>query len=120
MEISTIGAKAVFPGSLLSADLAARELKNPFPVERTGESAFPAPSGPSAGGFGEKLEAALAEIDQKNREADSAAYKYASGENIPVHKVIIAAEQARLSIALAAEVRNKVLEAYQELSRTAG
>jgi flagellar hook-basal body complex protein FliE len=39
---------------------------------------------------------------------------------VELHTVMIAAEQARLSIALAAEVRNKVIEAYQELARTAG
>lgn len=107
------------------SELAARTLPNPFPLERTGSGGalgFPdAGAGVSGSGtFGQNLERAIAEIETKTKEADMAAYKYASGEAIPIHTVIIAAEQARLSIALAAEVRNKVLEAYQELSRTAG
>ena len=114
-----------FPGSPLGSDLAARTLPNPFPVEQAGGAGslgFPsAGRGVSGtGSFGESLEKAIADIETKTKEADVAAYKYASGDSIPIHTVIIAAEQARMSIALAAEVRNKVLEAYQELSRTAG
>ncbi len=53
--------------------------------------------------------------------ADQTAYMYAKGESdIPVHKVMISAEEARLSVQLLAEVRNKVLDSYNELIRTAG
>jgi flagellar hook-basal body complex protein FliE len=114
-----------FPGNPLGSDLAARSIPNPFPLEQTesfGISGLPAAGTEVSrtGTFGENLQKAIAEIETKTKEADSAALRYASGESIPIHTVIIAAEQARLSIALAAEVRNKVLEAYQELSRTAG
>ena len=98
-------------------------IPNPFPAGRAeglAGSFAPEALPPAPGSFGEKLERALAEVDARGRAADEAAAKYAAGEDIPVHKVIIAAEQARLSIALAAEVRNKALEAYQELARTPG
>lgn len=101
----------------------AEPIRNPFPsvsAERLVEG-FASPALPPApGSFGDKLEKALSEVEAKGLAADVTAAKYASGEAIPVHKVIIAAEQARLSIALAAEVRNKALEAYQELVRTPG
>ncbi len=114
-----------FPGNPLGSDLAARSLPNPFPLEqaeRGGAPEFPSAGAeiPQTGSFGENLQKAIAEIEARTKEADSAAVRYASGDSIPIHTVIIAAEQARLSIALAAEVRNKILEAYQELSRTAG
>lgn len=114
-----------FPGNSLGSDLAARVLPNPFPLEqadRAGLAGLPTAETGVSGRetFGESLERAIEGIEAKNREADSAAARYASGEAVELHTVMIAAEQARLSIALAAEVRNKVIEAYQELSRTAG
>jgi flagellar hook-basal body complex protein FliE len=35
-----------------------------------------------------------------------------------VHQVVIALREAELTMQLAVEVRNKILEAYQELART--
>jgi len=112
-----------FPGTPLGSDLAARSLPNPFPVERQENGgALGMPNTGKQGGetFGESLEKAIEGIDARTREADLTASRYASGEQVEIHTVMIAAEQARLSIALAAEVRNKVIEAYQELARTAG
>ena len=40
-----------------------------------------------------------------------------SGENVPLHQVMIATEEASVSFQLMVEVRNKLLEAYQELMR---
>lgn len=126
MDISGLMQGAVkFPGNQPGPDLAARSIANPFPLEQTGNAG--APGFPAAGAevsgsgtFGKNLEKAIADMETKTRTADAAAASYAAGGSIPIHTVIIAAEQARLSITLAAEVRNKVLEAYQELSRTAG
>ena len=126
MDISSImQGVAKLPVKTLGPDLAAKMLPNPFPVEQAegaGLARFPSvrTGVPGTGSFGENLEKAIADIETKTKEADTAAARYAAGDSIPIHTVIIAAEQARLSISLAAEVRNKVLEAYQELSRTAG
>ena len=116
---------AKLPINALGSDLAARTIPNPFPLEQAGSAdalGFPAAGrGVSGTGtFGESLEKAISAIESKTKAADDAAVKYASGEDIPIHTVIITAEEARLSIALAAAVRNKILEAYQEISRTAG
>jgi flagellar hook-basal body complex protein FliE len=40
-----------------------------------------------------------------------------AGEDISVHEVMIAAEKAKLSLDLAIQVRNKAIEAYQEIMR---
>jgi flagellar hook-basal body complex protein FliE len=126
MDITgAIQASGRFPGNSLGSDLAARVLPNPFPLEqadKTGLAGLPAADAGVSGHetFGESLERAIEGIEAKNKEADSTAARYASGEEVELHTVMIAAEQARLSIALAAEVRNKVIEAYQELARTAG
>ncbi|WP_394391451.1 flagellar hook-basal body complex protein FliE [Shewanella woodyi] len=43
--------------------------------------------------------------------------KYARGEKIEVDEVMLAMEQAQLSLKLAVEVKNKLTAAYQELFR---
>lgn len=42
---------------------------------------------------------------------------YAVGENVAAHDLVIAMEQAKLSLQLAVEVRNRLVDAYQELTR---
>jgi flagellar hook-basal body complex protein FliE len=40
-----------------------------------------------------------------------------SGENVPLHQAMIAMEEASVSFQLMVEVRNKLMESYQELMR---
>ncbi len=41
----------------------------------------------------------------------------AAGQDVATHDVMISLEQARMQLTLLSEVRNRVVEAYQELSR---
>lgn len=41
----------------------------------------------------------------------------ASGENVNIHQAVIAGEKAGLSFRLLMQVRNKMVEAYQEVMR---
>lgn len=59
------------------------------------------------------------QVEQLNgglQQADQAARALAAGENVPVHDVMIAMEHARLQLQLAVEVRNRVVDAYQNLT----
>ncbi|MBT0178077.1 flagellar hook-basal body complex protein FliE [Listeria seeligeri] len=49
--------------------------------------------------------------------AETGVRALAAGRDVPVHDVMIALEQARLDLSLATEVRNRLVEAYQELAR---
>ena len=40
-----------------------------------------------------------------------------SGEDIPLHRAVIAMEEAGVAFQLMVEVRNRLLEGYQELMR---
>lgn len=42
---------------------------------------------------------------------------FASGEDVALHDVMIASEKSGVAIQLATQLRNKLLEAYQEISR---
>ncbi|MFZ5632071.1 MAG: flagellar hook-basal body complex protein FliE [Bacillota bacterium] len=74
--------------------------------------------GPDGGkSFGEVLSKALDEVNRAQLKADDAAKKFLTGEIQDIHQVTIAMEEARLMMQLAVEVRNKIVEAYQEISR---
>lgn len=59
-------------------------------------------------------------VDQVNRSqlvADEQAQRFVSGEDQDLTALILATENARLHLELAVQIRNRVLEAYQEISR---
>lgn len=67
--------------------------------------------------FGEVLVSALKDVNDAQLKADEVTKKFLIGEIQDLHQVTIASEQAKLMLQLAVEVRNKVVEAYQEISR---
>jgi flagellar hook-basal body complex protein FliE len=63
------------------------------------------------------LNNALQEVDDlQQKAADSAAKLVLGGEDY-LHNTMIAYEKANLALQLTIEVRNKILEAYQEIMR---
>jgi flagellar hook-basal body complex protein FliE len=56
-------------------------------------------------------------VDEALKVADQQVRILASGQEIAPHDVMISLEEARMHLMLLAEVRNRVIEAYQELSR---
>ena len=67
--------------------------------------------------FGGILKSHLAEVNHLQNSADIAAQKLASGQDKDVHNTMIAMEKAGVAFQLTMQVRNKVLEAYQEIMR---
>ncbi|WP_061213825.1 flagellar hook-basal body complex protein FliE [Syntrophomonas wolfei] len=68
-------------------------------------------------GFFNYLKEALQEVDELQKEAASSAEKLALGDESYLHNTILAYEKANLALQLTVEVRNKLMEAYQELMR---
>lgn len=67
--------------------------------------------------FGDVLNNAIKEVNDAQVRADETTQSFLSGEIQDIHQVTIAMEEAKLMMHLAVEVRNKVIEAYQEISR---
>lgn len=67
--------------------------------------------------FGHLLAQAVEDLNRVNAEANEAMARLAAGEPVELHDVMIAMEQADLSLRLALQVRNKLIEAYQEIQR---
>ena len=70
-----------------------------------------------AGPFDQHLVGELKDVDQQIKAADSSLRALAVGDDIPVHEVMLNIQRAKLSMEYVVEVRNRVLEAYQELMR---
>lgn len=83
------------------------------PAERTEA----APAGPGSVDFGKVLSEAVQRVEQDQAAAEQAAVRLATGQVTDVAEVMIAAERASLSLGMAIQVRNKALEAYQEIMR---
>jgi flagellar hook-basal body complex protein FliE len=70
-----------------------------------------------SGAFGAMFSEALARVNAYQEKGGAAVARFLSGEDEEVHKVAIMAQQADLSFDLFLQVKNKVVQAYQEVMR---
>lgn len=67
--------------------------------------------------FMDYLMQAVGDVDSLQKEAVASAEKMALGKEDYLHNTFIAYEKANLAFQLTVEVRNRVVEAYQEIMR---
>jgi flagellar hook-basal body complex protein FliE len=72
---------------------------------------------PAGGGFGELLEKTITEVNDAQIRADQAVEQLHTGQAKNIHEVMIALEKADISMRLMVQMRNKVVDAYQEIMR---
>lgn len=70
----------------------------------------------AGGSFKDIMENQMDKLNQSQINADQMTEAFIKGEVDDLHAVMIATEEARLSLDLALQVRNKVVEAYKEIS----
>ena len=63
------------------------------------------------------LKDSLTEVNKMQQKADAAVTALATGEKVSLHETMIAMEQADVSFRMMMQVRNKIVEAYQEILR---
>ena len=68
-------------------------------------------------GFLETLRGAMDQVNQLQGTADAKVSAVLDGSGMDVHSAMIAVEKADLSFQLMMQVRNKIVAAYQEVSR---
>jgi flagellar hook-basal body complex protein FliE len=71
----------------------------------------------SAGGFSDILFKALSDVNRLHHDADKAILNVQTGNTGDLHEAIIALEKADVSLRTMLQVRNKLIEAYQEIMR---
>ncbi len=67
--------------------------------------------------FATVLKDSLSEVNKMQQKADAAVTALATGEKVSLHETMIAMEQADVSFRMMMQVRNKIVEAYQEILR---
>lgn len=65
--------------------------------------------------FAVMLSEGLETVSNKVAYANAMVRDFAVDENVPIHQVTIALEEARLNIELATQVRERFIEAYREI-----
>lgn len=76
-----------------------------------------AAQGPKEWGFMETLRGAMDQVGEMQGTADQKVSAVLEGNGMDVHSAMIAVEKADLSFQLMMQVRNKIVAAYQEISR---
>jgi flagellar hook-basal body complex protein FliE len=84
------------------------EIKRSTPQLKTGEQT------PT---FKETLSNFMSEVNTLQNKADSSIEKMVAGEITDVHQVMNSVQEANLAFNMMMEIRNKVMDAYQEIMR---
>lgn len=67
--------------------------------------------------FSNVLGKLIGEVNESQLVSNDMVDKFIKGEDVAVHEVMLSMNEAQMSMQLLLEVRNKVVEAYQELNR---
>jgi flagellar hook-basal body complex protein FliE len=92
---------------------------NILPIEGVGNGqSFTIEKSRETGGaeFGAKLKQALSEVNELQQNGDKAMTDVALGK-LGIHEGMLAITEADMSLRLLVQVRNKIMDAYKEISR---
>lgn len=103
------------PGRI-GTEIAFRQLQDKANLSAKPDPAESAP-GEVLEKFGEILKENLNQVNQLQVDAEKAVQTYAVGGPVELHQVMIATERSGLALELTMQIRNKLLQAYQEISR---
>lgn len=67
--------------------------------------------------FATTLKDAISKVNDQQIQSDKLTEKLISGGDVELHEVMIASQKASITLNATMEVRNKVIEAYQEIMR---
>jgi flagellar hook-basal body complex protein FliE len=115
---SLSGISPTLPGAMPRVDLMSPEMT---PLPASSELLKPQEAGPAhpAGenSFATMLGRMVSDINAQQNTATQTVSALQSGQNVPLHQAVLSMEEANVSFQLMVEVRNRLLEAYQEIMR---
>ena len=80
-------------------------------------SALPSAAPVDSNSFSSLLGKLVSEVNAQQQVAGQTVNALQSGANVPLHQAVISMEEASVSFQLMVQVRNKLLESYQEIMR---
>lgn len=90
----------------INPNLQVPEIRTPLKPERG-----------TGAGFGEILKDAIATVNELQKQSNQEIQKLMTGESKDLHTTVIAMQKADLSFQMMMQVRNKIVQAYQEIMR---
>ena len=107
------------PDSFLPASMLeqADQIKQAISANDSLQTSQASATGEAGTSFANMLKSLAQDVSVKSAHAGEAVQGVLAGEGVPLHQAVIAAEEASVSFQLMVEVRNKLLESYQELMR---
>lgn len=67
--------------------------------------------------FMDTLKSKLNDLNDQQVNAEETTSQFVAGKDVSVDQVMLSTEESKMSMELAVQVRNKLVEAYQELNR---
>jgi flagellar hook-basal body complex protein FliE len=67
--------------------------------------------------FGDMLKNAISTVNEVQKQSDVEIQKFMTGETQDLHETMIAVQKADVSFQMMMQVRNKIVQAYQEIMR---
>jgi flagellar hook-basal body complex protein FliE len=92
-------------------------IRFPSPVELA-SAPTSAHSGAKTSGFAAALSSALDSVEKTRHDANTHIDQILRGEDVELHQVMLSVQKAEITFEMFQQVRNKVVQAYQELMRT--
>lgn len=79
--------------------------------------AGPAQARGTAADLQQLVMAPLQQVNAQSLEAEQLTRAYAAGQDVDLHRVVLATQEASIGLDLVLQMRNKLIDAYQELMR---
>lgn len=105
---------SVYPSALSAA---AGRIDAPLPKLNPGQLGSTPGLQPTTEGFGSMLDGLVSTVAEKQAASSEMTRKVLLGESDQMHQSVIAMQEAGVAFSLMVEVRNKLVESYQELMR---
>lgn len=83
-----------------------------------GDGGSPGEAGPTGASFGGTLADAIAKVDGLTKRVGDQVGELASGEPVALHDIMISMGKSEVAFNLMLEVRNKLVDAFEKLSRS--
>lgn len=92
-------------------------MMTPPMVNEAARISMPATSYEAQQTFASTLKDAISNVNTHQIQSDAMTQKLINGGDVELHEVMIASQKASITLNATMEVRNKVIEAYQEIMR---
>jgi flagellar hook-basal body complex protein FliE len=89
----------------------------PIEVSGTQPSVRESDAAATSASFNKLLTSAIDKVNESQTKADNAIQALSSGKTDNMHQVMIALEEANIVLQFTVQLRNKVVEAYEEIMR---